>query len=271
VRTIRRHWPEYLIEAACLAAFMVSAAAFATLLQHPASPLVSWRADQVVRRVPMGLAMGLTAIALIYSPAGARSGAHMNPAVTLTFLRLGKISPIDAAGYITAQFLGGTTGIVLAVWALGGLPSHPAVNYVATVPGPLGPAVAFGAELLMSFVMMSLVLAMSNSAHLARFTGLAAGLLIATYIVFEAPVSGMSMNPARTLGSNVLGSMASTLWIYFTAPPLGMLLAGEWYVQRHGASRIRCAKLHHPSTGHCIFRCGHNETGAAAPCLEETL
>jgi aquaporin Z len=241
---------------------MVSAAAVATLLQHPASPLAAWRADSLVRRLPMGLAMGLTAIALIYSPAGARSGAHMNPAVTLTFLRLGKISRIDAAGYIAAQFVGGAAGIVLAAWGLGGLPSHPAVNYVATVPGTSGSGVAFVAELLISFVMMSLVLGMSNSARLARFTGLGAGALVAAYIVFEAPFSGMSMNPARTLGSNVLGSVASTLWIYFTAPPAGMLLAGEWYLRRHGASRIRCAKLHHPSNRHCIFRCSHS---AAAP------
>jgi len=201
--------------------------------------------------------MGLTAGVLIYSPLGARSGAHMNPAVTLTFLRLGKIAPVDAAGYITAQFVGGAAGIGLATWALGGLPSHPSVNYVATLPGAAGSAIAFAAELLISFLMMSVVLGMSNTPRLARFTGVGAGTLVAIYIIVEAPFSGMSMNPARTLGSNVLASMMSTLWIYFIAPPVGMLLAGEWYARRHGPARVKCAKLHHPTAARCIFACGH--------------
>jgi aquaporin Z len=134
------------------------------------------------------------------------------------------------------------------------------VNYVATIPGPNGSAVAFASEVAISFLMMTTILTLSNHARLARYTGLAAGLLVATYIVVEAPFSGMSMNPARTLGSNVLASMASSLWIYFTAPPIGMLLAGEWYLRRHGASRILCAKLHHTHSARCIFHCGHMET-----------
>src|SRR6185436_16170262 len=118
-----------------------SAAGFATLLRHPASPLASavgsllW---PVLQRVPMGMAMGLTAAAIIYSPLGRRSGAHMNPAVTLTFLRLGKIDGRDAAAYVAAQFAGGAVGIVSATWLFRGLPAHPAINYVATVPGPPG-------------------------------------------------------------------------------------------------------------------------------------
>jgi aquaporin Z len=201
--------------------------------------------------------MGLTAAALIYSPLGSRSGAHMNPAVTLTFLRLGKIAPVDAAGYIAAQFLGGVAGIALATWALGGLLAHPSVNYVATVPGMAGSGIAFAAELLISFLMMSMVLGMSNTPRLARLTGMGAGVLVAIYIIVEAPFSGMSMNPARTLGSNVLASTISTLWIYFIAPPIGMLLAGEWYARRYGRARVRCAKLHHPSGVPCIFACRH--------------
>jgi aquaporin Z len=197
---------------------------------------------------------------LIYSPLGQRSGAHMNPAVTLTFLRLGKINPVDAAAYVSAQFIGGATGIVLAGLLLRGLTAHPSVNHVATIPGPNGSAVAFASEVAISFLMMTTILTLSNHARLARYTGLAAGLLVATYIVVEAPFSGMSMNPARTRGSNVLASMASSLWIYFTAPPIGMLLAGEWYLRRHGASRILCAKLHHTHSARCIFHCGHMET-----------
>lgn len=256
------HWLEYLIEATCLALFMISAVAMATLLQHPSSPLAGWSDTPVLQRVPMGVGMGVTSAALIYSPLGARSGAHMNPAVTLTFLRLRKIAPVDAAGYVIAQCVGGVVGIAIGTWVLAGLPAHPAVNYVATVPGSTGPAVAFAAETTISFVLMLVVLRMSNNPRLARFTGVGASLLVATYIVVEAPLSGMSMNPARSLGSNVFASLLSPLWIYFTAPTAGMLLAGEWHLRRHGQVRVGCAKLYHAASVRCIFRCGHKESGA---------
>jgi aquaporin Z len=213
-------------------------------------------------RVPMGVAMGATAIAIVYSPLGRRSGAHINPAMTLTFWRLGKVRAIDAASYVAAQFGGGVIGILAATRVLGGLPAHPAVNYVATVPGSSGPFVAFIAEALISFFMMLMVLIVSNTPRLARFTGVCAGILVAVYITFEAPLSGMSMNPARTLGSALLSHTGRSLWIYFTAPPVGMLLAAELFVRTLGAGRVRCAKLHHTSSARCIFRCGYLETPA---------
>jgi aquaporin Z len=259
MKRLAAHWPEYAMEATCLGLFMISAAGMSTLLQHPSSPIAGWSTAPMLQRVPMGVAMGLTNAALIYSPLGARSGAHMNPAVTLTFLRLQKIAAIDAAGYVLAQFVGGLAGIAIATWALAGLPAHPAVNYVATLPGGAGPAIAFAAEMMISFLLMWVVLRMSNTPKLARFTGIGASLLVTTYIIVEAPFSGMSMNPARTLGSNVFASMLSTLWIYFIAPPVGMLLAGEWYARRHGHTGIRCAKLHHTASVRCIFHCGHKE------------
>src|SRR5262249_3529461 len=184
------HWPEYAIEAVCLGLFMVSAAGFASLLRHPSSPLASTvaaLAPASLQRLPMGIAMGLTAATIIYSPLGRRSGAHMNPAVTVAFLRLGKIAAHDAAAYVAAQFVGGVAGIVAATWLLRGLPAHPAINYIATVPGPPGAAAAFAAEAVMSFGMMLMVLSTSNVRRLARFTGALAGVLIAIYISVEDP------------------------------------------------------------------------------------
>jgi aquaporin Z len=252
------HWPEYAIEALCLALFMVSAAAFASLLRHPASPLtatISGLMPAPLQRLPMGIAMGLTAAAIIYSPLGRRSGAHMNPAVTLTFLRLGKVAPRDAAAYVIAQFIGGSLGIVGATWLLRGLPSHPAINYVATAPGAAGTAVAFAAEAAISFGMMLMVLASSNARRFARYTGVFAGTLIAAYITIEVPLSGMSMNPARTFAPALLAHTVRSLWVYFTAPLLGMLTAAELYIRAVGAQHVRCAKLDHPIGGPCIFRC----------------
>jgi aquaporin Z len=261
------HWPEYAIEAVCLGLFMVSACLFGTLFEHPSSPVRQAIDDPLLRRIPMGLAMGLTAIALIYSPMGMRSGAHINPATTLTFLRLGKVAGADAAGYVVGQFVGGIAGVVVAWAALGMLLADPAVNYVVTVPGAQGQIAAWIAELLMSCGMMLTVLMVSNS-HAARLTGLCAGALVMTYIVVEAPISGMSLNPARTLGSAVTAGTWSGLWLYFTAPPLGMLLASELYTRAKGYGAVLCAKLMHPSSGPCIFRCAYapqSTTGAGQP------
>ena len=244
---IRRHWPEYLMEGAGLGLFMVSACVFATLLEHPASPLRRAWPDPFGRRIPMGLPMGATAVALIYSPWGRRSGAHLNPAVTLTFWRLGKVEPWDAVGYVLAQFAGGLAGVGVAAGLLGSAIAHPAVHYAATVPGPAGVAVAFGAELAIAGGLMGLVLRVSNDRRWARFTGLCAGALVASYIVVEAPLSGMSMNPARTVASAALAQAWTALWIYLTAPALGMLVAAEAYQRTKGAARVRCAKLHHDS------------------------
>ena len=258
MNTPTRHWPEYLMEVAGLGAFMVSAATMATVLEHPSSPvheLLAWSA--VFRRVLMGLAMGLTAAALVYSPWGRRSGAHLNPAVTLTFLRLGKISRRDAIWYGCAQFAGGTLGIALATLILRQWISHPAVNYVVTAPGTFGAPVAFLAEAGISFLLMLVILSSSNHARIARFTGVIVACLIASFITFEAPLSGMSMNPARTLGPDVISTAWRGLWIYFVAPPLGMLAAAESYLRVRGRRAIRCAKLHHDD-GPCIFGCeGH--------------
>jgi aquaporin Z len=259
VSALTLHWPEYAIEAICLGLFMVSACLFGTLFEHPASPARQAIDDPLLRRIPMGLAMGLTAILLIYSPMGQRSGAHMNPATTLTFFRLGKVAGPDAAGYVVAQLVGGIAGVLLVAAVLGMLLADPAVNYVATVPGAQGPLVAWVAELLMSWGMMLTVLLVSNS-RCARWTGVCAGLLVMIYIVVEAPISGMSLNPARTLGSAVAAGTWSGFWIYLTAPPLGMLLASELYVRARGYGAVLCARLMHPESGPCIFQCAYGRT-----------
>jgi len=255
----KRHWPEYLLEAAELGLFMISACAFTVLLFHPASPVTQVIQNEGIRRLLMGVAMGATAVALIFSPFGKRSGAHFNPAVTLTFLRLGKIAPWDAAFYILFQFVGGIVGVLMATIFFRNLVAHPAVNYAVTVPGPEGQTAAFVAELTIAFILMTVILTISNTKRLGRWTGLFAGALVAIYIRLEAPISGMSMNPARTFGSAFGAHVWTSLWIYFTAPPLGMLLAAEVYKRVKGGQAVACAKLHHYNNRRCIFRCNFQE------------
>lgn len=203
--------------------------------------------------------MGLTLIAIVYSPWGKRSGAHLNPVFTLTFLRLGKVAPKDAAFYMGAHFVGGLAGVVVSALLLGGLIRDPAVNFAVTVPGPGGAGTAFLAELGISFLLMMVVLLSTNTPGIARYTGLLAGALVATYITFESPLSGMSMNPARTLASALPAGIFSSLWVYFTAPLLGMLLAAEVFLLIRGQRAVHCAKLHHDNPQRCIFRCTYAE------------
>jgi aquaporin Z len=221
------HWPDYLIEAWALGVFMISAAVVTTLLESQGGALHQWIANATLRRVLIGLAMGGTAVVLIYSPWGRRSGAHMNPAVTLAFLSLGRISPVNAVFYILAQFLGGYVGVLAALALMGSRFSQPPVLYIVTQPGSMGPGVAFLAETVISFVLMLTILLVSNERRWSRFTGVAAGILIACYVSVESPLSGMSMNPARSLGSALPGGLWENLWIYFTAPVVSMVLAAR--------------------------------------------
>jgi aquaporin Z len=240
---------------------MVSAGLFATLFEYPGSPVHQAIPDPVVRRVLIGLAMGLTAIAIIYSPWGKRSGAHLNPAVTLTFYRLGKVAFWDALFYILAQFVGATLGVLLVVALLSGAFTMAPVAYAATVPGPAGAWFAFAGEFVISLGMMLMVLFVTNTERLAKYTGVFAGTLVAFYIGVEAPLSGMSMNPARTFASAIPGGIWSGIWIYFTAPVLGMLTATLVYRLLDARGRgVHCAKLIHSEDTRCIH-CGYEAIG----------
>ena len=259
---LKAHWPEYLMEAAGLGIFMISVCVVDALLEYPHSPVHQTIRDPIVRTILRGLARGLTAVGLIYSPWGKQSGAHFNPAITLTFWWLGKVRAWDACFYTVAQFLGGLVGVLLTAALLGPWVADPPVQYAVTVPGAAGQAIAFLAELVISFGLMLEVLIVSNTRRVARFTGLGAAALMALYLMVERPYSGMSMNPARTFASAAPAQVWTGLWLYFAAPLLGMGLAGEVYVQSFG--RVYCAKLHHDNDKRCIFHHGH-EQGRGEP------
>src|SRR5581483_4872911 len=159
---------------------------------------------------------------------------------TLTFLSLGKIAGWDALFYVIAQFAGGVTGVLASAIVLG--PALTRVRYVATVPGPGGPWVAFAAEFAISFLLVSVVLHVSNSRRLARFTPWVAGLMLAIFI---------------SLGSALSGGIWTAIWVYFVAPLLAMLSAGRIYRHSRGAHRVFCAKYHHHNSQRCIFRCNY--------------
>lgn len=265
LHALRAHWPEYLIEGWALGSFMIAAGIVATALGSRTSSLSGALVNPLLRNVIAGVAMGLTAILLIHSPWGKRSGAHMNPAVTLTFLRLGKTSGWDALFYIVAQIAGGTAGVLIVAALLGHAFTDAPVRYAATMPGSGGAAVAFVAEMLISGVLMFVILSLSGTQRLARLTGVAAGLLVALYISFESPLSGMSMNPARTFASAAPAMQWEHYWIYVFAPLIGMLAAAQIFLAIRGARRLACAKLLHTPDQRCIH-CGFEPAhGGAKP------
>jgi aquaporin Z len=251
--SLRLHWPEYAMEAGESGLYLFSACAVSTLLWHPASPVQGYLPSDAVRRMFMGLAMAATIIAIVLSPWGKQSGAHFNPAVTLTFYRLKKVALWDAVFYCAAQLLGAVSGVALASLVLQGAPGHKAVRYAATVPGIYGHTIAFVAELIISFILMSAILLTSNHEVLAPYTHYFAAILVALYIAFESPISGMSTNPARTFGPAVYASYWQTVWIYFFGPPLGMLAAAEVFLLVRERRGPYCAKLHHHNDKRCIF------------------
>lgn len=225
VATFAAHWPLYAMEAAELGLFMLSACVFDVLLFGAHSPVAARSA--VLRRLLMGVAMGVTAIGIIRSPLGRRSGGQFNPAVSITFYRLGKLPPEDTLFYIIFQFIGGIGGVGVAALLMGNALSAPQVDYVVTVPGVQGAWVAFAAELFMAALLMLTVLFTGNNPRLAPSTTWLVGALIACYVLIFGPVSGFSINPARTTASALFAHRWTAVWIYFTAPVVGMLAAAE--------------------------------------------
>jgi aquaporin Z len=236
-----------------LGLYMFLTCAFATLIHHPASPLRHLTQNPVGLREIMGAAMGFSILAIVTSPWGQQSGGHLNPAITITFYRLGKVEFWDLWFYMTAQFVGAVLGVCLARYVLLGALGNPAVGYAVTAPGIFGKGVAIAAELTISFILMLTILVATNHARLAPYTPYFAGALTAIYIAFETPLSGMSTNPARTLAPALHAGYWTSLWIYFVAPTLGMLVAGEIFLRARGGVAPYCAKLHHANNKRCIF------------------
>lgn len=255
ITSLRLHWPEYAMELAQMASYLFFTCVFATLFQHPDSPICHLVPNDTVRRACFGTFVGATIVAIVLTPWGKQSGGHFNPAMTFTFYRLGKMEFWDAIFYGVVQFAGATASVVITTFLLLGAPGNPAIRYAATLPGIYGSGVAFIAEVAISFTLMFTVLIASNHNVLSRYTPYFVGTLYAIFITLETPLSGMSMNPARTFGSAFRGRYWHALWVYFLAPTLGMLIAAELFLFIRGGIGPSCAKLHHANDKRCIF-CG---------------
>lgn len=244
------------MEAGEVAFYLLLICFFAVLLQDPASPVRRLIHSGIVRRALMGLAVGASVIAIVMTPWGKQSGGHFNPAVTVAFYRLGKVALPDTLFYVVAQFLGAIGGVCVARYLLSRATGHEIVRYAVTAPGVQGNALAFLGEVTISFLLMITILVASNREALARYTPHFVGFLYAIFIIVEAPLSGMSMNPARSFAPALHAGFWHAVWLYLSGPTLGMLVAAEVFLRARGGVRPFCAKLHHANDKRCIFQHG---------------
>jgi len=249
------HWKEYVMEATEIGALMLSTCIWGTLVYSNESPFKSLALSAVSKSTVMGIAIAVTTFMIIRSPFGRRSGAHMNPSVTLTFLWLGRVHRWDAAWYIVAHFIGAIAGVLAARQILGLRLSGPSVQYMVTVPGEHGNAITFLGEFLLAGMLMATVLYSSNHRRLVRFTPPLVAILTIFFFVLSPSKSGFSVNPARTFSSALFAANWEGMWIYFAAPCLGMLSAAAIYVKTIGWNRVYCAKVFHDTRSVCPFRC----------------
>ncbi|HEX5655027.1 MAG TPA: aquaporin [Chitinophagaceae bacterium] len=224
-----RNWKHYLQEAIGLAIFMISACYFGALLESPQSALHAAMPQAFTRTVTMGLLMGSTALFIFYSPLTAPSGSQINPAVTLCFLRLGKMCHWDALFYIIFQFLGGTLAVYLMQWLMGPVLTGPPVNSVVTVPGKSGAAAALMVEFGIAFCTMMMILFTSDHPKFKKYTRILSGILVCSWVILAGPVSGFGMNPARSFASALPANTWTVFWIYALIPLAAMLMAAELF------------------------------------------
>lgn len=244
-----RHWPCYVVEAGGAACFVMGSGLATLLAEHPASPVAAaLHGHPVARRALVGALVSLLLCAMAYNPWGQRSGAHFNPAVTLGFWQLGRVKTADAVAYALAQVAGATAGATLLHTVLGLWLAHPAIHHLLTQPQsiPGGAALAWGAEFAIAGGLMVLLLVALHSRRFHKAAGALTAALLAFYITVETPLSGMSLNPARSLGTALAAHDFRGLWVYWTAPPLATWLAVVWWKWRRGHSLPRAL---HPGPG----------------------
>ncbi|MFM7434347.1 MAG: aquaporin [Gammaproteobacteria bacterium] len=267
---MKLNWSEYLSEFFGTAIMMAIGIGAVVFMWSAGSVMTEVIPSEPWRRLATGVLFAGGGTAVVLSPLGQRSGGHLNPAMTLAFWLRGKITHTDAAMYVLAQTLGAVLG-VLIVEAVAG-EAAATVNLGMTTPG-LGysATVALAAELVITFSLIFLVFWAVDRRSVAPFTPYLAGVLIAFLVMIEAPISGTSLNPARSLAPAALMGMFDHLWLYFVGPIVGAVLAVGVYRGIGGEKTATgCAKLHHTDQYPCLFEgCGYRRIAAGTILLRE--
>lgn len=215
-------WSLYVAELLGTALLLVGGLSAVILVVSPASPVAGLALPGWLGRGIAGALFGLTGTLVTISPLGRHSGAHLNPAMTLAFLVRGKISPSHAGLYVVSQCLGAIAGsLVVLAWGPWGRP----LTYGATTPAHgLNPLVAVVLEAVCTVVLVATVFVFLGHPRLRRLTPWTMSPMYAVMVSVEAPWTGTSTNPARSLGPAVATGTWHGFWIYLVGPALGALL-----------------------------------------------
>jgi aquaporin Z len=213
-----RLWLAEFVGTALLVGVGLSAVIIDTSPSGPVAPLIGPGAQLAVT----GFLFGAVGAGIAVSPVGKVSGAHINPIVTLAFVLRGRMRPWLAAGYVAAQLTGAIAGAAaLLAWG----PTGTQVHLGATVPGhAYGPALAVAGETGTSAALIVGLFIFIGSRRLRAWTPLLFPPLYALMVYLEAPVSGTSTNPARSLGPAVIAGIWHGWWVYWAGPVLGALI-----------------------------------------------
>src|SRR6266496_5671828 len=249
------HWFEYGAELLGTA-FLVFAGVSAVVFDFgTGSPLAHVLPDTSIRRLITGLLFAGSGALVAISPLGKLSGGHINPAVSLAFWMQGKMHHFDLGGYILGQLLGAIIGSLLLVIVWGG---HAAsVGYGTTVPGAVYPLwVVFLAEVSLTFLLVSSIFLFVSSHRLMRWTPLMVWILVAMMVWLEAPISGTSLNPARSFGPSLVSWFWQDQWLYYLAPLLGAVLAVCFFrlLTVVGMHDVLTAKMFHTPYYRSVFK-----------------
>lgn len=239
-RDWRPHWRAYAAEAVGTALLVLVGLSIVIADFAPGLPVARLLPGAFERRLLTGALFGATGALLALSPLGRISGAHLDPAVSWGFWLAGSLSWADAAAYSLAQAAGGLLGALPLplLWGRAGR----AVHFAATLPGPGGPWLAVVGEVLATGALVGTILWFSGHPALRRYTPAALPPLVALLVAFEAPWSGTSLNPARSLGPALLSGTAGWMWIYLLGPCAGAFLAAVAAVR---PGRVHVAKIAH--------------------------
>lgn len=250
------HSPEYIAEflgTACLVFFGLSAVVFDF---GEGLPMAHWIPSHSARLLVTGLCFAGTGSLVAISPLGRLSGGHINPSVSLAFWLGGKMHAKDFLAYVVAQMLGGILGaaVLAGVWK-----KHSASVWNGmTLPGAGYPLwLVFDSEVALTGLMVFLIFFFVSNPRLMRWTPLMNWLVIATMVWLEAPISGTSLNPARSFGPALISGLWTAQWLYLIAPPLGgMMGLLAFRILTREARRLRTGKLFASGNYRSIFRPG---------------
>ncbi len=213
-------WAVYLSELIGTALLLLLGLSFVIADFGKGSPIANFIPDPGLRRLITGFLFGATGASIVYSRIGKVSGAHINPVVTLAFYIKGKLSRRDTAGYIAAQFAGAVIGsLPLLLWGTVGK----SVGFGDTIPGS-GYTEALLGETITTVCLIVGLFVFLGHRKLRKHTPLLFPFLYAVMVWLEAPISGTSTNPARSVGPSVISGVWTGWWIYFAGPLVGMLI-----------------------------------------------